>query len=148
MDAMEKEFNDLVPTRNLKVEAKHRREVFLQITLPLILLFLIAVGFGGFTAISTSSSGTTGLWRDISMIFMLIAGMLAALIPLAILAGLVYGVIALIRLLPQYTFKVQKGLRSVSEAVQKFSDAVAAPAVAVSGFFAGLGRMFQILKKG
>jgi len=141
----EKPFDDLVPSRNRAAGELHRREVRWQVTIPMVLFGLILITVGGFLIASAGIGTPTGLWRDVALIWMLVLSMLAALVPLALLAGLTYGLIRLIGILPEWTFKLQRLVEQVADAAAGLSRAVSAPLIRINAVSAGLR---QLLMKG
>ncbi len=83
---------------------KHQRDVTRQILLPIILAALIGLGFAAL-AIYGAVGGQAGvsLWADISLIWLIIPMMFLALVILALLVALVYGLAKLLGVAPRYT---------------------------------------------
>lgn len=83
--------------------ARHRRQVFWQITLPAIVLGL------GFVALcvlaALGEGGKISQWADISFIWLIIPVFISSFVVLAIAAGLVYLALKLIEILPVGSFK-------------------------------------------
>lgn len=136
-------FEDLVPTRNRRARQIHRREVWWQISLPLILFGLAFLAAGGVLIGSAAGGSPTGPLRDVSLVWVLLLGMIAALIPFALLAALTYAVIRLIAMLPGWTFKLQQLLSRISEAAAALSEAVSKPFIQINAITAGLRRFFN-----
>ena len=88
--------------RNPDTHAKHRREVFWQIVVPLGvgILFVIALA-GGLIVFEV---GDASLWADISLIWLIMPVLLMALIPLALLLAMIYLLVIILRDLPPYAF--------------------------------------------
>lgn len=89
--------------RNPEAWARHRRQVFWQITLP-------AIGLGlGFVALcvlaALGEGGQISQWADISFIWLILPVFLSSFLVLAMVAGLVYLVLKLIEILPVGSFK-------------------------------------------
>jgi hypothetical protein len=137
----EKAFDDLVPSRNRAAGDLHRRQVRWQITIPMVLFGLIVITVGGFLIASAGIGSPTGLWRDVALIWILLLSMLAALVPLALLAGLAYGIIRLIEMIPEWTFKLQRLVGKVADAVAGLSRAVSAPLIRINAVSAGLRQL-------
>jgi hypothetical protein len=93
-----------VPRPKRESYVKHRREVNRQIIFPMLAVVLVGIGlaiFSGFAA-SANNSGV-GLWADISLIWLIIPMMFLALVIMASLIALVYGLNKLIKVSPHYT---------------------------------------------
>lgn len=137
----EKSFEDLIPERNERVHRRHRKEVFWQITFPLILGTLLLLSVCGLTIFAATGDVGVGIWRDISLIWMLGPSILFSLIPLALLAGLAYGVFRLIDVLPGVFYKIQNFLENVSARIMSVSNRMSAPIIRVGGMLAGLRKI-------
>jgi len=80
-----------VPERNPATHAIHRREVFWQITFPLIIALLLILGlvgvviFAGFQGL-----GEVSRWADVSLIWLLLPALVVVLVMLLMLSGVVY----------------------------------------------------------
>ena len=136
-------FTDLVPARNEMVHRKHRREVFWQITFPLALGTLLILTICGLTiAAAVAGDALVGLWRDISLIWVLTPAILLSVIPLALFAVTAYGVVRLIQVLPGFFFKIQAFLANVAARVHGLSDRVSSPFIRVNSLWAGLRRLW------
>jgi hypothetical protein len=141
MVVKERPFNDLVPTRNRAARQNHRREVLLQITLPLALIFVVVVAAGVVAAGSVLPGSSPALLRDLSVIWLLFLTLLVSLVPLVLLIGLVYGVVRLIGMLPGWFFQVQRILERVAEAAATISRAVTDPINRLNSLTTGLRRL-------
>jgi hypothetical protein len=98
----------LLPERNPKTHAEHRREVFWQITLPLaigLLLLLAAVA----AIIFSATQPVTDLerWSDVSLMWMIVPSLFFALIILIVLIGFVYAITFILKIVPRYARVVQ-----------------------------------------
>ncbi len=140
------DFTDLIPKRNPATHAKHRREVFWQITFPLILGGILLLGMCSLTTLSGLGGGEVGLWRDVSLIGLILPTMALALIPLALLAGLVYGLSRLLTVLPGYAHSAQDIVYRLAARVVKFANSLAAPAIRLRSLLAGIQRMLDSLR--
>jgi hypothetical protein len=118
--------------RNPLTQLAHRREVFWQITLPLLVgtLILLVVVAGVIWA-AASQAGDVNQWASASIIWMLVFAMFFTLIFLLIIAGLVYAVTWLLGTLPVYTLRLQDLFVIIRFRVEKFSDAVVEPVLRV-----------------
>jgi hypothetical protein len=114
--------------------------VFVPLFLGVILVAALAVGIG------MSSRGGTRLWADISLIWLIIPLIIAALIPLALLIALIWGLTRLLGLLPGWMYQVQGIFRRINAGVRQGADRVTAPIletrsrVAAVKALRGLGR--------
>ena len=135
------------PRRNLLTQIRHKREVFWQITMPLLagLLFLVAAGVG--VILGAAGTADVGRWADLSMIWLLVPAMFFTLLFLALVAGIVYGVTALLGVLPQYLYQVQNIFLLVKIRIARFADAAAEPMMRGHEYAAGLRRSADYLQK-
>jgi hypothetical protein len=127
------------PEPNPLTQRRHRKDVFWQITLPLlvgVLLILVAgigVGYAG-----VYNTGPVDRWASVSIIWLIIPMMAVALIFLAVTAGLAYGLMRLNGLLPTYTRQLQDVFVVIETRVKRAADAAVEPALRVRSAFAGL----------
>lgn len=70
-----------------------------------------------------------GTARDIALVFLSLEALVIALIPLALLSGLAYGVYRLIPLVRKYLRLAFSYAEQAREAVERFSKAVAQPLI-------------------
>jgi hypothetical protein len=69
--------------------------------------------------------------------------MVMALVPLAITAGLAYGVILLNKVLPQYSYKAQDAMTKVRDGVRTGADKLVEPIVRFKSTIAA----FEVLRR-
>jgi hypothetical protein len=72
------------------------------------------------------------LWRDISLIVLICPAMLLSLLPLAVLGGMIYGLRMLHLRLPPFFTQVRAVTARIHLAVERASQAAAAPIIASS----------------
>lgn len=113
---------------NPATQAKHRREVLQQITLPfvavLILLFVVA-----FLAAWGLDAPEASRWGDISLVFLIIPAMFMTLIGILILGGLVYLHIKLIAKLPPLFYRLHNLLLQLKFQVEHTTDKLVQPVI-------------------
>jgi uncharacterized BrkB/YihY/UPF0761 family membrane protein len=93
------------PERNPKTHQAHRREVFLQITLPLIIGLIIALALAVLAVVAATSDGNIKQAGDAALIFLIIPLMFVTVLFTLIFSALAYGIIRLNGTLPFYTNK-------------------------------------------
>lgn len=142
----ETDFQDLIPVRNETVHRRHRKEVFWQITFPLILGTLLLLGVCGLTVGVAVGGWPLALWRDISMIWLLLPALILALIVLAIVGGLAYGVIRLIGILPGFFYRLQRMFETVAIRSRQIADRIVVPVLRIAGWRAGIRRLRQLIR--
>jgi hypothetical protein len=128
--------------RNPATQQKHRREVFWQITFPLILGSLLLLSFCGLTVYTGFNSGVS-MWRDVSLIWLIAPALILSLIVLGIVGALAYGVIWLVQNLPGYFFQIQKFFKQIAERSYQISDKMLQPLVGFRSKIAGLQAVFK-----
>jgi hypothetical protein len=130
-----------LPERNPETHKAHRREVLWQVTVPLIggVLVLLAL------AVLSATGGTEQVsrWGDVSLIWLILPMLLVALIFLVITAGLAYGVIWLVRVLPGYARQLQALFETLAVKVKQVSDLAAEPFIRIQSFMAGMQALFN-----
>ena len=93
-----------VPHPERKSYSQHRHDLTRQIILPIVLVSIAGLGLAiylGFAAAGNNPG--VSLWADISMIWLIIPVMVLALIILALMLALVYGLNRLLKVSPHYT---------------------------------------------
>jgi hypothetical protein len=94
--------------RNPKTHAEHRREVFWQITLPMLLGILLILAVVGLIIFLTIQPVTdVGRWADVSLIWLILPSLFLAFLLLIILIAFIVLVSYILRLIPPYALIVQ-----------------------------------------
>ena len=141
--------NDFQPSmpseRSSEAEQKHRREVLLQITLPLVIFVLIILALAVFAA--TGAPGNVSRWASVSLIWLLIPLILIAFIFLIILGGLAFGVTRLTGVLPGYAHQAQDLFDRIGELVKQGSDKIVEPFLRAQSFIASAQAVKKNLKQ-
>ncbi|HIE57749.1 MAG TPA: hypothetical protein EYP88_05915 [Anaerolineales bacterium] len=122
--------------RNARTWEAHRRDVFWQITIPLVIILLVILGLMVLTVVAATGSGPTAQAGDAALIFLIIPLMAMALISLILFSGIAYGLIRLNRALPFYTKPVQDTLYMVRDRINHGADKVTKPFLKVHGLIA------------
>lgn len=139
-----KDYEPILP-RNPITHQRHRREVFWQITFPILLvslaLLLLAVMAAGL------SSEKASTWADISLIWMIIPTLIFTLLTMVILAALVYLTIKLLHILPFYFFKGHNWFLLVNLRVGRVTDGLAEPFVRLRAWKAGAGALGRQVRR-
>ncbi len=128
------------PERNPVTHAAHKREVFWQITFPLvigiIIILALAVGSGFISQNSASQAA------NISTLWLILPVLMFSLIFTFLFGGLAYGLIRLIGILPPYAALVQNYFVLISLKVRQASDIAAEPVLKVASAWALLSALF------
>ncbi len=126
-----------IPSRNPTTERKHRREVFLQITVPLAVgVMLILLAAAGVIWAGIANTGNVSAWADVSLIWLVIPLMLVVFLFLGLLAGLVYVLTLGLQRLPFFMHRVQVFFRLVDMRVRKVANGSVEPVMRVQSFSA------------
>ena len=141
-----KDYDPILP-RNPITHQRHRREVFWQITFPIIIICVILLVLAILvTGLSAESAST---WADISLIWMIIPALLIALLMMIFMAGGVYLTLWLIHNLPFYFFKGHNWFLLVDLRVGRIGDSLTEPFLRLRAWKAGAGALGrQIRRKG
>lgn len=131
--------------RNLLSQQTHRKQVFWQITVPLIAVVVLTLAVAVLAA--TGSVQSTSLWANISLIWLIIPVMVIALILMVMLAGLVYAVIWLVRILPGYGMQAQNFMIAIASQVENLGNAIVEPILRVNAFLASLQALRRSLRR-
>ena len=116
--------------RNPTTHAEHRKEVFWQITLPLLIGILVVVAATiGVIFAATQPESELRRWADVSVIWLILPTLLFTLIGMVILAGLVYAVSAVLKILPRYSVIALLYFETAKEKVSKISNQMVEPII-------------------
>jgi uncharacterized membrane protein len=105
----------------------HRRQVWGQILLPVLLALLAVIAVIVLTGLAAfGDGGDVGRWAAISTIWLVLPVMVAGLIFLILLIGMIYLLMRLTRLIPPYShqaqrifYRVEGGARRIGEMARK-----------------------------
>lgn len=122
---------------------KHRRQLWTQILVPLLLTFVALAALGAVSwAAATNGDEELSRWAAISTVWVVIPFMIAGLIFFILFAGLIYLMMRFIKIIPPYTGKAQKFMWRVEGTVKRGADAVVRPILGVEGFAATVKKLF------
>ena len=119
--------------RNPVTRQKHRQEVLWQILFPLLIGIVVALILGG---LSVSNVINQSRLADISLIWLILPNIFVALIAIILLAGMVYGVIKLIAVLPVFAYKAQNFFGQIQFQVGKIDDKIVEPVLKARATYA------------
>jgi hypothetical protein len=139
MDAANKQ---TLPERNPKTYAEHRREVFWQITIPLVagsLLILAAIAAVVFFA--TQPAPELDRWADVSLMWLIFPSLFIVLIMLIVLIGIVFAVTVVLQKTPRYTYLLQQYVEIGEAKVRQFTNLAAEPILRTHSLLAVLQRL-------
>jgi hypothetical protein len=117
-----------VPRPERESYIKHRRDVTRQIILPMVLVTLVAVAVAALAGFGAAGSNPgVSLWADISLIWLIIPMMVLALVILALMFALVYGMHRLLKISPRYTGIAQAYALWLSAEASIWNDKIVQP---------------------
>ncbi len=120
--------NEKIPNpHNPETKAAHQREVWWQISVPLLVLTVIFVGLAVFFVRQPAARASA--WADASLIFLICIGFLPMLLLLIASAGLAYAVWRANQGLPAVTWQIQGFMQRVQEGTTRISNKVASPMI-------------------
>jgi small-conductance mechanosensitive channel len=127
-----------VPPKLATPESDHRRQMLLQVWLPLGICLLVFLALCILIVISAGhASPELTRWSNMSAIWMIILIAPPALLVLAVLGGLVYLLARLLRIIPPYAHLAQAYMDLFAAWAHHWLDRIVEPVLQVQGFFAG-----------
>jgi small-conductance mechanosensitive channel len=123
--------------RNPKTHALHRREVFWQITIPLVIgILIILAAVGAIIFFTVQPVTDVGRWADVSLMWVILPSLFIALLFLAGLAGLIYAVSFMLRWIPHYTLIIQLYLERATNKISQMLNLSAEPILRINSLWA------------
>lgn len=128
--------------RNPHTHRLHLRDLAWQIYLPVGLM--VAGGVALTTLAILAAFGVSGTpaadsaWADVSLIFLILIAAAVAVMPLALLGGLVVGMWYGLRYLPGYARLIQTYAARFARVVRQVADRAASPLIAVERWAAAV----------
>ena len=121
---------------------RHRRQLALQIILPVVLFAILIVALIVLVNIATfRDGGDVGRWAAISTIWIVIPIMIAGFIFLALLTGIIYLLKRLLQITPLYTGQAQDLVHKIAIRIRRAADASVKPVI----FLDSIGAMIKRL---
>jgi uncharacterized membrane protein len=106
----------------------HRRQMWTQILLPILLTVVVFIAIIVVTSIATfRDNEDVGRWAAISTIWLVLPLMIAGLIVLAILLGIIYLLARLIGLIPPYSNQAQRFVYRIEGYVKSGTEMIVKP---------------------
>jgi hypothetical protein len=135
----------VLPERNPQTHAAHRKEVWWQIILPLILgCLLLLLAIAGVIWAAAGSNAQVTRWADISLIWLILPALIFALLTLGMLVGITYLVSKLLGVLPGYARLVQDSILAAGQKMMQATDALVAPILKLKSWSAAAQRARQV----
>jgi sterol desaturase/sphingolipid hydroxylase (fatty acid hydroxylase superfamily) len=139
-----KDYQPILP-RNPITHQRHRREVFWQITFPILVISLVLLLLAVMATGLSSEKAST--WADISIIWMIIPALIFSLLAMIILAALVYLTLRLLHILPFYFFKGHNWFLLVNVRLAHIEDNLAEPFLRLRAWKAGAGALGRQVRR-
>jgi len=114
---------------------RHRRELWTQILLPILVASFLLLGTVAVASVSAfRGTGDVARWAAISTIWLAIPSMVMALLLFATVVVMIYLVWRVVRLIPPYSWRAQRLLKRVEATTKRGAEMVRRPASAVRAF--------------
>jgi len=137
-----------LPERNPKTHAEHRREVFWQITLPMVIgVLMLLVALASIIVLANQSLTDLSRVADVSIIWMILPSLILALIILVMLIGVVYAIISVLRVFPPYARIVQLYFERGKGEVSRTSNKITEPIIRMHSISAAARRLGRLGNK-
>lgn len=118
------------PSSRVKPGSRHRRQVFWQITFPMILSALAGIILVILVSLSTvNGSSVSSQWASISTIWLILPLLFVGIFAFLLLAVLIFLIIRLRRILPTYTHLVHTYIQIVNIRIGIILDQAARPQI-------------------
>lgn len=121
----------------------YHKGAFWQVTFPIVLGSIAILGLVVWAAIGAAGGADVSRFADISVVILIIPAMLFSLLPLALLAGVIYGLFRLLHILPKGMRRVRAFLGRVHDGVVTFSAKTVEPILRVKSAWVGLKSVFR-----
>lgn len=132
-------------------EELHRKQIFWQVWIPLIVtLLLILALMVGVVASAATGTGDVGRWQAVSLIFLIMPALVGGFVFLAVLGLACYAIFWLLKNLPAYAHLAQAYIHYFSVLVRHYADKALTPILVIrirqtewQAFWRGLRAMFK-----
>ena len=103
----------------------HKRQFAWQILAPVIVIAGLVIA--GAVLVTTDGRARTGVWADVSLIWLLIPALLFAFVFLAVIITVIYGMGKILQIIPRYSWKAQGLFSRVSSGTRRVADGTTKP---------------------
>jgi len=131
--------------RNPVTYRRHRREVFWQITIPIVVGSIIILVLAILATQTTGDRASN--WADISMIWLIAPIMMITLLSLAFLIASIYLNVRLLQVLPFYSRRVQDWFLMLTIQVSRLGNKAVAPVLRIQGLSASIGTLGRNIRR-
>ena len=126
-----------------EIARKTKRQIWLQIYLPLILGVIILVGLGIWVVLE--GFGTASVWADVGLVLIIIPTFIIGVLVFAALIAITYGLFRLIDILPDPFDKIFMTVDRVGEVTSQGMDLAVKPVINVQKTGAALKAVWKII---
>lgn len=137
--------NHQLPARNLDAQRKHRRQMFWQILLPVILGAAGLIALGVLSSLAGDAKVSQG--ASAALIWLIVPNLLLCLVGLGIVVLMTVGVWKLNQVLPTYTYRLQQGIIRLGKNIDKVGDALVEPVLRTRGGAASFRALWNELRR-
>jgi hypothetical protein len=128
--------------RNPKTQAQHRREVFWQIILPLVIgILLLLAALGAIIFSATQPVSELRRWADTSLVWIILPSLFFAFILLAIMVGFVYVLSRITGAVPRIAFRIQQFIERGGSQITRLADLMVEPILRIQAIWAAAQRL-------
>ena len=127
-------FDDLFPEDVSRPAEKRGDWVWIYLPFLIAVLALAGIGF----LIVRAGFGSMSTWADASLSLMLLPAIILGLIPLILFGLMIYGLIKLIALLPEWFLSIRRIFGQAENAAQRAGDIAVRPLIVMKSSWAGL----------
>lgn len=121
----------------------HRRQLWTQILIPLLIVVLVLAAVIVAASLATfRNNGDVERWAAVSIIWLVIPVLGAGLLALIVFAALIYGMARLLVFIPPYSGYAQKIVWRVEGYLKRGAETAVKPVLVVDGIAAALKRSF------
>jgi heme/copper-type cytochrome/quinol oxidase subunit 2 len=110
----------------------HRKQMWTQILLPILLAVLVFIAVIVLTSVATfRNNGDVGRWAAISTIWLVLPVLIVGLLFLIILLAIIYLLARLISLIPPYSYQAQRFIYRIEGYVKRGTEMIVKPVLFV-----------------
>ena len=136
MNTMDTPNKLMITERNPLTHAKHKREVFWQIMLPMLIGVLLVLSVAFVIIFGFQSSSDLSRWADVSTIWLILPSLFFAFFFLILLSAFVYLITVVLRITPRYALIVQLYFEIAKHKVSYYSNRITQPIIQTKGIWA------------
>ncbi len=129
---------------NASPTADHRRQMRLQVWLPLVITLLVVLALAALTIFgAVQGSPQVERWGAISAILVIIPVLIWGIVFLVITGAVLYGVSILLKKMPDWMLKLQLQMMRLSLGVRRAANVITQPVIKTNTFSARVSRLWE-----